>query len=53
MVYAELMAVRKIGGSLSKGLDLDLKSNFSLYEEGHNDTWFRLKSRVLSHLYSR
>ena len=41
----------KVGGSLSKGLDL--KKHFSLYEEGHNETWFRLKNRVLSHLYSK
>ena len=30
----------KVGGSLSKGLDL--KKDFSLYK-GHNKTWFRLK----------
>jgi hypothetical protein len=34
-----------IGGSLSKGLDL--KSDFSLYEAEHNETWFQLKNRIL------
>ncbi|CAB3979327.1 Hypothetical predicted protein [Paramuricea clavata] len=41
----------KIRGSLSKGLDL--KKTLPLHEEGHNESWFRLKNRAISHLYSR